>query len=639
MTNESIRFSRDISRAALVFSVVILTQLSVLQADTLKEVHVGAVHIQDNFWTPKLSVYRNNTIPHSLRYVEQNIKALRKLAGLSDETGKIGSWTESNLYKYMETCAYYLAMHEDANLEKQLDEIISVLSKAQKPDGYIHAYVTLNNLKPWGNLYHQHDGYVLGHMYEAAVAHYLATGKKTMLDVACKSADQAYRYFIDESNPGFPGHAEIELALVQLYRVTGEKRYLELAKCFIERRGQHPGTKRPTPNKDYTGAYFQDHLPFYQQKELKGHAVRAVFFATGIADVALETGDSRYIATAKSQWDDVIGRNIYITGNIGALKKHEAIGDDYVLPNNGYCESCAACGQANFAHCMLMLEADGRCGDVLEKVIYNAVLHGISLDGKSFYYNNPLSDKNHRRENNWCCCPAKLSGTLMKVGQYAYLTGNNGIYVNLYIGGNAGIALKNNTVIMTQETNYPWDGNVKIIVYPRNTSRFPVNLRIPGWCQKAQIKVNGKKIKKPVMVKGFARINRKWKKNDKIVLNLPMPVTKYECHPNVTNNAGLVAIQRGPIIYGIEALDNNNNINIELPSAPEFTTEYMPEHLGGTTVIRGKTAANTTFTAIPFYALANRAKSSQAVWLRQKDKKVKTTGWDNSLYREYVQNP
>ncbi|MHC4638104.1 MAG: glycoside hydrolase family 127 protein, partial [Planctomycetota bacterium] len=378
MKSGSIEVRPNISKPSviifLLFSVFFLSQLSVLQADTLKTVPVTAVHIQDNFWTPKLEVYRKNTIPHSLEYVKNNIQALRKLAGLSEESGKTGKWTEANLHKYIETCAYSLALHPDAKLEKELDEIISALSAAQRPDGYIHAHITLNNLTPWGDLYHQHDGYVLGHMYEAAVAHYQVTGKRKMLDVARRSADQAYRYFIEENKPGFPGHAEIELALVQLYRATREKRYIELSKSFIERRGQNPGKECPR----YPCEYFQDHLPVYEQKEIKGHAVRAVFLATGVADAAMETGDVRLYEVARALWRNVTGRKMYITGSIGASRKHEAFGEDYYLPNNGYCESCAACGLADFAHRMLMIEADGRCGDVLERVLYNAILHGIS---------------------------------------------------------------------------------------------------------------------------------------------------------------------------------------------------------------------------------------------------------------------
>jgi len=553
------------------------------------------------------------TIPHSWKYVEDNIKAMKKIAGLGDEPCKTGRWTEANLYKFMETVAYSLALHPDAELEKQLDEIIPIIAAAQRPDGYLHAHITLNNLIPWGNLYHQHDGYVSGHLYEAAVAHHEVRGKTTLLDVARKSADQACRYFLVEKNPGFPGHAEMELALVGLYRVAREQRYLELAKAFIERRGANKGKDCPS----YPCEYFQDHVPLREQKEIRGHAVRAVFFATGVAEVALETGDPDMRDAAN-----------------GASRKHEAFADDYVLPNNGYCESCAACGLADFAHRMVLLEGDASCADILERVLYNAVLHGISLDGKSFYYRNPLTDKDHPRGNNWCCCPPNLSRTLMKVGGYAYAQSNSNIYVNLYIAGAAKIVLRDNKVTVTQQTEYPWKNKVRITVSPESESAFSMNLRIPGWCRKAELRLNGDRIEQPRVMKGYVRINRKWKTGDVVDLDFKMPVHRIEAHPNVRTDNSKVAIQRGPIVYALEALDNNDHIDITLPTEPDFKTEHLPEFLSGVTVIKGKSADGRTFTAIPFYALANRENSSQAVWLPQKGKiESPAAGWRGRLYR------
>ncbi|HUT30784.1 MAG TPA: beta-L-arabinofuranosidase domain-containing protein [Sedimentisphaerales bacterium] len=595
----------------------------------LKPVPLTAVRITDNFWAPRLEVYRTNTIPHSWPYIEDNIKAMKKIAGVSDEPCKTGKWTEANLYKYMETVAYSLAMHPDAELEKRLDEMISDVAAAQRPDGYVHAHVTLNDLTPWNDLYHQHDGYVAGHLYEAAVAHYRVTGKKTFLDIARRSADQACRHFLDEKEPGFPGHAEIELALVELYRATGQRRYLELAQTFIERRGRNRGKDCPR----YPCEYFQDHLPIREQNEIRGHAVRAIFFSTGVADVALATGDSDMRAAAKRLWDSATKQKMYITGSIGASSKHEAFGQDYELPNDGYCESCAACGLADFAHRMALLEADAECADVLERVLYNAVLHGISLDGKSFYYRNPLTDKDHLRENNWCCCPPNLSRTLMKVGGCAYATADSDIYVNLYIGGTTKISLNGNMVTLTQQTEYPWAGKVRITVDPQSESVFSMNLRIPGWCRSAVVKVNGAELKHPQVVKGYVCIERTWKAGDVIELDSAMPVERIEAHPDVAADRGLAAIQRGPIVYALETLDNGGSIDVTLPFDPAFSTEYRPECLAGVTVVKGKSDQGTTFTAIPFYVLANRTKSSQKVWLAQKNKKENHAGWQGTLYR------
>ncbi|MHC4617911.1 MAG: glycoside hydrolase family 127 protein [Planctomycetota bacterium] len=610
-------------------TALIIACTTIARAAPLKPVPFTAVQIRDNFWSPKLTVYRTNTIPHSWPYIEDNIKAMKKLAGLADLHCKTGKWTEANLYKFMETIAYSLSRHPDPELEKRLDEIISAIAAAQRPDGYIHAHVTLNKRTPWADLYHQHDGYVAGHLYEAAVAHFEATGKKTFLDIACKSADQACRYFLDQNNPGFPGHAEIELALVELYRATGRKRYLLLARAFIERRGQIPEKECPR----FPCEYFQDHLPIRQQNEIRGHAVRAVFFATGVADLALETHDPDMRAAAGRLWHSTTKRKMYLTGGIGASRKHEAFADDYALPNTGYCESCAACGLADFAHRMTLLEADAESADVLERALYNAVLHGISLDGKSFYYRNPLHDANHPRGNNWCCCPPNLSRTLMKLPKYIYAHDGKTIYVNLYVGGAAKITLADNSVTLTQKTDYPWNGNVKIRLNPQNPSRFSINLRIPGWCQEARLTVNGSEFKDFTINKGYARIDREWKTNDTIELEFAMPVHRIEAHPNVKDNTGLVAIQRGPIVYGLEALDYSGTVDVTLPADPQFIAIHRPHFLATLTVIRAVSANGTKFLAIPFYALANRENSTQVVWLPQKGKKQTITGWHNNLYR------
>jgi DUF1680 family protein len=595
----------------------------------LKPVPLTAVHLSDNFWLPKLSVYRKNTIPHSWHYIEPNIKAMKKLTGLSDESGKTGKWTEANLYKFIETIAYSLALHPDGELKERLDEIISVIAAAQQSDGYLHAHITINNLTPWNDLYHQHDGYVAGHLYEAAVAYYRATGNKDLLDLARRSADQAYRHFITENNPGFPGHAEIELALVELFRATGEKRYLQLAKTFIERRGQNPGKDCPR----FPCEYFQDHLPVAQQNEIRGHAVRAVFFATGVADIALETGDAVMSDAANRLWHSAAKRKMYITGSAGAKRKHEAFAEDYVLPNGGYCESCAACGLADFAHRMLLLNADAQCADVLERVTYNAVLHGISLDGKSFYYRNPLHDKDHPRGNNWTCCPPNLSRTLLKVGRYAYACSDRDVYVNLYIGSTANLALADNVVTLAQKTDYPWDGKVKIIVSPVVEKPFAVNLRIPGWCRSPKLQLNGAKIEPVPIDTGYASISRNWRANDVIELELPMPVERIEAHPDIEANQGLVAIQRGPIVYGLEAFDNGGNLDMTLRADPQFETKHEQDFLGGVTVVKGRSSDDKPFLAVPFYVLANRGKSSQVVWLPQQGKTQSPTAWHDELCR------
>ena len=597
----------------------------------LTPVGVRMVKITDKFWSPKLKVYSVDTVAHSWRYVNGSVEELRSAATAEKKPVRNGKWMEANLHKVLETASYALGQGPNAELDKKVDEIIKTIAAGQQPDGFAHAWVITRKIKPWGTLYHQHDGYVSGHMYEAAAAHYRATGKKNFLAVACKSADQAWRHFIEKKNPGFPGHAEIELALCDLYRVTGNKKYLELAGAFVERRGKHP--ERATR---YPPAYFQDHLPVREQKEIKGHAVRAVFFATGVADLALETGDKEMRAAANRLWSSAAKRKMYVTGSAGATGRGEAFAADYELPGRGYCESCAACGMANFAHRMLMLEADADIADELERILYNAVLHGIGLDGKTFYYRNPESDNNHARGNNWCCCPPTLSRTLLQVGRYAYGRTDDALHVNLFVGGTCEVSLAKTPVVVRAETNYPWDGAVKMTVEPAKAAEFSIHVRLPGWCRGAKLKVNGKAIDKPRVSKGYAVLRRTWKRGDTIELEMPMPVTRVEAHPKVKANTGKVAIQRGPIIYALEGLDNDARLPVTLPADPRFKCAHRADFLGGVTVVTGVTADNKPFTAIPFYVLANRAKSRQEVWCLQADKKENASGWEGKLYRRYA---
>jgi len=594
-------------------------------------VGVKAVTIADKFWSPKLKVYRGDTIDHSWRYVNRSVEEFKSAATAEKKPVRNGKWMEANLHKVLETAAYALGQAPDAELDKKVDEVIKTIAAGQAPDGFAHAWVITRKLKPWGTLYHQHDGYVSGHMYEAAAAHYRATGKKNFLAVACKSADQAYDHFIEKKNSGFPGHAEIELGLCELYRVTGNKKYLALSRAFVERRGKHP--ERATR---YPPEYFQDHLPVGKQTEIKGHAVRAVFFATGVADLAIEIGDREFLATADSLWTSAAKRKLYVTGSAGATGRGEAFAADYELPANGYCESCAACGMANFAHRMLRLRADADIADELERIVYNSVLHGIGLDGKTFYYRNPESDNNHPRGNNWCCCPPTLSRTLMQIGRYAYGQTKDALYVNLFVGGTCRVELAGTPVALKVKTDYPWDGAVKMTVEPAKTAEFALNVRIPGWCSGAKLKVSGKAIDKPRISRGYAVIRRTWSRGDTVELTLPMPPVRVESHPKVKANAGKVAIRRGPIIYALEALDNKAPLPITLPADPQFKCEHRADLLGGVTVVTGRTADGKPFTAIPFYVLANRDRSQQEVWCVQADKKSDPSGWEGKLYRRYA---
>jgi DUF1680 family protein len=493
-------------------------------------------------------------------------------------------------------------------------------------------YVTNNGKTPWdpGFLDGSHDGYVLGHLIEAAIAYHEATGKRTLLDLARQAADQAYRQFLGPNGqPGFCGHAELEMALVELFRVTDQPRYLELARAFVEWRGRG----KVKPFSDTPRAYFQDGAPLRAQRTLDGHAVRALFFATGVADLAIETGDADYRLAAHRFWDSTTLRRMTITGSVGPRKEHEAFGEDYELPNDGYYESCAACGLADFAQRMFLLERRAESADVLERVLYNGVLHGISLGGTNTYYCNPLSDHDHLRDNAWVCCPPNLSRTLLQIGRYAYAYTQRELYVNLFVGGTVRVPFPSGTLTLHVETEYPWDGQVRFRVETPAPLTFALRLRQPAWCERAELAVNGTPASVAPDDAGFWTFEREWRRGDSVDLNLDLPVRRMVAHPNIADCRGKVALERGPLIYGFEALDNRGNPKVTLGSDPRFAVEHRADLLGGVSVIRGVDAGGQPVLAVPFFALANRGPATQEVWVEQQDLEPTADWWLGALYR------
>ncbi len=598
-----------------------------------------AVRLHDAFWSPKQTVYRERTIPHSWQYVQRDIEDNEIAAGWRHETrGQDTPWNQANLHKVLETCAYALGQAPNAELDAKLDGIIRAIVGAQQPNGYINALITVRGMTPWANLDGQHDGYVAGHLIEAAVAHYRATGKSAFLDVAKKAAEHIHQHFIEEGHEGVCGHAGLELALVRLYRETGNPRELELALNWIERRGKPWRYTSDTPR-----SYFMDHLPIREVPEVTGHAVRTVFYLTGVADAAIETGDETLKAAARRLWRDTVDRKSYVNGSVGSQASDEGFGPAYDLPNHGYNESCAACGMVYFADAMFRMDGHAESMDVVERVLYNAIPHGMGLDGVTSYYRNPLSDEKNPRGNIWVCCPPCLSRTLLRVQEYVYARTARDLVVNLYVASDATVPLPDGPVTLTQETNYPWDGEVKLTVTPQSPRRFAVRLRIPGWSRSATIRVNGRRLTRPRMEHGYAVLRREWKPGDVVELSLPMPVERMEAHPAVTENRGMVALQRGPLVYGFEGLDNDGTVAITLAKEPKFATEHRADFLGGVTVVIGRANDGKRVTAIPFHALANREPSSQAVWASQEGltevtasasgETVPEDGWKGRLYR------
>jgi len=592
------------------------------------------VEVRDQFWAPQLQVYRKETIPHSWFYMQWEIRALRKAAGQAVEGELNGTWGEANLYKFLETAGYSLAIERDPTLEGRVDEVVALLAAAQQADGYLHAYVTNNRKQPWDPAFldGSHDGYVLGHLIEAAIAYEGATGKRAFLDIACKAADQAWLHFLGPNgNPGFCGHAELELALVRLYRVTHQVRYLDLARAFVEWRGR--GKVKPfsaTPR-----AYFQDAVPLREQRALDGHAVRAIFFATGVTDLAIENGEPDYRLAAHRFWDSTTLRRMTVTGSVGPRQEHEAFGEDYELPDEGYYESCAACGLANLSQSMFLLERRAESADVLERTLYNAVLHGIALDGTNTYYCNPLSDHDHLRDNCWVCCPPNRSRTLMQVGRYAYAHTERDLYVNLFVGGSARAAFPGAEVTLRTDTDYPWDGRVDFHITARSPRSFALHLRRPAWCDHATLMLNGTNAPVQPDESGYWTFDRQWNDGDSLQLMMEMPIRRLMAHPNIAGEHGKVALQRGPLIYGFEGLDNGGNPHISLGTVPQFTSERRFELLGNVVIIHCRTADGKPALAIPFYALANRGKAAQEVWIDQSVTVPKATNswWLGALYR------
>ncbi len=615
---------------ALIILFLLTLTLSAV-ADSRRPPSFKSVKIEDAFWSPIQSVVRHKSIPHSWQYVNKEIEDNEIAAGWRNETrGSDTPWNQANLHKVMETVAYSLGQEDDPELAKKADGIIAAIAAAQQPDGYVNALITVRKMTPWANLDGQHDGYVAGHMIEAAVAYYESTGKRSFLDVACKMADHIYQYFITEKHEGYCGHAELELALVRLYQHTGQKRYLDLAKDWISRRGgswtQSRGEHRE---------YFMDHQPINQLQEVTGHAVRSMFYLTGVAGVATETKDKQLIAAARRLWTDTTTRKMYITGGVGSLDKDEAFGPAYELPNRSYCESCAACGLISFAQSMFLMDGKSESIDVLERSLYNNLLHSISLDGTTSYYRNPLTDKDNPRNNIWVCCPPCITRTLLGMQRFIYAVSDDAAYVNLFVGSKATLKMKSGDVALTQKTNYPQDGTVTLIVDMAKPRSFELRMRIPGWCREWSLLLNGKRVTSPQMVNGYACVKRKWSSNDKLVLQMSMLVERVEAHPKVTEDTGMVTITRGPLVYGLEGIDNGGNIETTLAAQPEFHTEYRANLLGGITVISTAASDGRMLTAIPFYAMANREPSSQRVWIRQEGMTSSSSGWDGLLYRKY----
>ena len=612
-----------------------------------------AVTFEDSFWAPRLRTLRERTLPVIYEQFKQNghLAAFRGEWHLGNKPIPYVFW-ESEVTKWLEAASYSLASHPDQTLNALVDEVIGLIASIQQPDGYLNVWFTVvEPQKRWTNLRDWHELYCAGHLIEAAVAHYKATGQRSLLDVTCRYVDYIDSVFGREEGKrrGYCGHAEVELALVKLYRATKESRYLSLAQYFVEERGQQPtyfdeeARARGEDPADFwakTYEYCQSHVPVREQEKVVGHAVRAMYLYSAMADLAKEGGDVSLLQACERFWQHLASTRMYLTGGLGSSADNEGLTADYDLPNEGaYAETCAAIGLVFWSHRMLQLDTNGRYADVLEQALYNGVLSGLSLDGSLFFYENPLESLGDHHRQDWyrcACCPPNVARLLASLGSYVYSVTETDILVHLYAQSVSALPFGGQKIVLRQQTNYPWDGAIRLEVEVEEPKVFAISLRIPGWSTQAHLSVNGEVI--PVeqsLHQGYVRIERLWQSGDSISLHLEMPIERIYAHPDVRFNDGNVALQRGPLVYCLETADNPLPLHrIQLSDTAALESHFVPSLLGGVTIIRGNAEALETvdwsgvlyrkapprhvphaLVAVPYYAWDHRQPGEMCVWI------------------------
>ena len=583
----------------------------------IEQIDFSHVKINDNFWSPRLSKHVSATLPVCIDQIENQTGRIRNFENAAKGEGEHSGifFDDSDVYKALEGMAYSLINNPDPELEKKADEWIDKFAAAQQPDGYINTFYTLTGLdKRWTNM-DKHEMYCAGHMIETGVAYYQATGKRKLLDVCIRMTDHMMSQFGPGKRHWVPGHEEIELALVKLYQTTQEQKYLDFAYWLLEERGHGHGTMGDEGK--WNPVYYQDIVPVRQLTDISGHAVRCMYLYCGMADVAALKNDTGYIAAMDRLWDDVVHRNMYITGGIGSSRDNEGFTEDYDLPNlDAYCETCASVGMVLWNQRMNQLTGDSKYIDILERSLYNGALAGISLGGDRFFYVNPLESKgdHHRQEWYGCaCCPSQLSRFLPSIGNYIYASSDDALWVNLYIGNTGQIRIGETDILLTQETDYPWDGSVKLTISTSQPLEKEIRLRIPNWCKTYDLSINGKRINVSEE-KGYAVI-KDWKSQDVIALDMDMPVEIVAADPHVKENFGKRAIQRGPLVYCMEEIDNPEYFDqIQLSPSTTFQTAFVSDILNGIKTIKTNGRAQSA-TFIPYYAWDNRKAGKMRVWI------------------------
>lgn len=644
----------------LIILATVATFANVASAQKQQSLHSGypidpvpftSVRVTDNFWGQRLKASREVTIPLAFGKCEETgrYENFVKAAHPSDTYKVEGfSFDDTDVYKTIEGASYSLQTYPDKKLEKYIDSVLVIVAAAQEPDGYLYTARTMNPKHPhnWAgkerweaveNL--SHEFYNLGHMVEGAVAYYQATGKRNFLDIAIKYADCVCQAIGDGADQKklVPGHQIAEMALVKLYLTTGNKKYLDQAKFFLDARGY-------TSRRD---AYSQAHKPVVEQDEAVGHAVRAVYMYSGMADVAAITGDSSYIKAVDKIWDNIVSKKTYITGGIGARHAGEAFGNNYELPNlSAYCETCAAIGNVYMNYRLFLLHGDAKYFDVLERTLYNGLISGVSLDGGSFFYPNPLASNGGYSRKAWfgcACCPSNISRFIPSLPGYVYAIKENEVYVNLYLSNKSELKVNKKKIVLEQETSYPWNGDICLKI-AQGSQEFAMKLRIPGWVRgevlpsdlyayadnqklSYRVSVNGQEVKSE-LDNGYISIARRWKKGDVIEMHFDMLPRLVKANGKVTDDRGRVAVERGPLVYCAEWADNKFNVHtVLLNQHPQFRVVEKPELLNGINQITTEAQAlsydkagklvteDVVLTLIPYYAWAHRGEGEMDVWL------------------------
>jgi hypothetical protein len=619
----------------------------------IESVNIQNVKLKDEFWLPIIQRVQEKTIAYALAKCEEEGRFDNFLIAGGEMEGEVKGampFDDTDVYKIIEGASNSLISAPNPELEKLVDSLVSIVKAGQEPDGYLTTWRTINPANPpanwvnvdkgerWESLAASHELYNAGHLYEAAAVHYKATGKRNFLDIALKNADLMVETFGDGEGKiaAVPGHQVIETGLIKLYRITGKEDYLKLSKYFLDNRGN-------PENHELFGAYSQDHLPVVAQNEVVGHAVRAVYMYAAMTDIAAMEKDTAYLDAVNALWENMVNKKMYITGGIGAKHDGEAFGENYELPNlTAYNETCASIGDVYWNHRLHNLTGDVKYFDVIERTLYNGLISGLSLDGQQFFYPNALeSDGVYKFNRGACtrqdwfdcsCCPTNVIRFVPALPGLIYSKEGNTLYANLYASNEATVELKGQTVRVTQETDYPWNGKVKFTVQPEEEGEFTVRFRVPGWARNQvlpgdlyrysskdeasnKLSLNGEELD-AVADDGYFTLTRTWKPGDEVSLEFPMSVRKVIANPKVAEDKGKMSLEYGPMVYAVEEIDNKGTFDeIDVKPEDSFKVEVQPELLGGVNTI-----SNEKLTAIPYYAWSNRGIGKMKVWLPVEEK-------------------